>query len=68
MRIILNGDSRELEPGTTVKGLLDLLHLDSRIVAVELNRVVVKRDRYSSTVIPEQAEVEVVSFVGGGRS
>lgn len=66
MRIQLNGDSRELEPGTTVKALLDQLGLDPRIVAVELNRSVVKRDRYPATTIPEHAEVEIVSFVGGG--
>ncbi len=66
MQILLNGEPRELQPATTVKALLDLLGLDPRIVAVELNRIVVKRERYGATTIPEHAEVEVVSFVGGG--
>ena len=66
MHILLNGDRRDLAPGTSVKSLLDLLDLDSRIVAVELNRKVVKRDLYQATVIPPDAEVEIVSFVGGG--
>lgn len=66
IRVQLNGDIRDLEPGTTVKALLDQLGLDPRIVAVELNRSVVKRDRYPATPIPDGAEVEIVSFVGGG--
>jgi len=67
MRIVLNGDTRDIQPDTTVKSLLDSLGLDPRIVAVELNRAVVKRDRYAATLIPENAEVEIVAFVGGGR-
>ena len=66
MRILLNGDARDIQPDTTVKSLLDSLGLDSRVVAVEVNRSVVKRDRYATTEIPEGAEVEVVAFVGGG--
>jgi thiamine biosynthesis protein ThiS len=66
MRILLNGDVRDIEPDTTVKSLLDSLGLDARIVAVEVNRAVIKRERYPTTRIPEGAEVEVVAFVGGG--
>ncbi len=66
MDIVLNGDRRNLASGTTVKALLDQLGLDSRVVAVELNRKVVKRDQYTLTFIPAGAEVEIVSFVGGG--
>ena len=66
MRILLNGDAHDIQPDTTVKSLLDSLGLDSRVVAVEVDRAVVKRDRYATTHIPEGAEVEVVAFVGGG--
>ena len=66
MRILLNGDVRDIQPDTTVKSLLDSLGLDPRVVAVEVNRAVVKRDRYATVRIPEGAEVEVVAFVGGG--
>jgi sulfur carrier protein len=66
MHILLNGDARDIQADTTVKSLLDSLGLDSRIVAVEVNRAVIKRDRYGTTRIPEGAEVEVVAFVGGG--
>jgi thiamine biosynthesis protein ThiS len=66
MRIQLNGESRDLPGPVTVRALLDSLGLDARLVAVELNRVVVKRQAYEASVITDGAEVEIVAFVGGG--
>ncbi|HUL74529.1 MAG TPA: sulfur carrier protein ThiS [Vicinamibacterales bacterium] len=66
IRITLNGERRELEPPVTVLALLDQLHIDPRVVAVEYNRAVVKRARYADTVIEDAAEIEIVAFVGGG--
>lgn len=66
MRILLNGDPRDLPAPLTVQALLATLDIDPRVVAVELNRVVVKRARYVDTVIEDGAEVEIVAFVGGG--
>jgi thiamine biosynthesis protein ThiS len=68
MRVVLNGEDRELPGPTTVTALLDHLGIDSRVVAVEVNRVVVKRARFPDTAVPDGAEVEIVSFVGGGAS
>lgn len=66
MTITLNGEPFELPAPVTVRALLDRLAIDPRVVAVEHNRVVVKRALYDSVVIGEGAEVEIVSFVGGG--
>ncbi|MGE5832887.1 MAG: sulfur carrier protein ThiS [Acidobacteriota bacterium] len=66
MRIILNGDPHDLPAPVTVRQLLEQLNIDPRIVAVEVDRVIVKRDRYAGTVIADGAEVEIVTFVGGG--
>ena len=66
MRILLNGEPHELESGTSVQGLLARLAIDPRVVAVEVNRVVVKKSRFDTTTIPADAEVEIVAFVGGG--
>ena len=66
MRIQLNGDPHDLPGSMTIDELLRRLDIDPRIVAVELNRLVVKRDRYGETMIEEGAEVEIVAFVGGG--
>jgi sulfur carrier protein len=66
MRILLNGDPAEVPDALSIQGLLDRLGLDGRLVAVELNRVVVRRASYATTTIADGAEVEIVKFVGGG--
>jgi sulfur carrier protein len=66
MRIVLNGDAADVPGPLTVQGLLDHLGVDGRLVAVECNRIVIKRARYAETFIPEGAEIEIVAFVGGG--
>ena len=66
MRILLNGEARDLAAPLSVQALLDDLEIDPRVVAVEVNRVVVKRARYPDTLIEDGAEVEIVAFVGGG--
>jgi len=66
IRVMLNGERRDLEAPVTILALLDHLKIDPRTVAVEHNRAVVKRARYWDTVIDDGAEVEIVAFVGGG--
>lgn len=66
MQILLNGERRELAAPLSVAALLDQLQLDPRVVAVELNRVVVKRARFEGTQVDAGSEVEIVAFVGGG--
>jgi thiamine biosynthesis protein ThiS len=66
MHILLNGERRELSGPRTVRDLLAELGIDTRLVAVEVNRTVIKRDRHDATLVPDGAEVEIVSFVGGG--
>jgi len=66
MRIVLNGDPAELPGPMSVQALLERLQIDPRVVAVECDRVVIKRARYAETMVTEGAEVEIVAFVGGG--
>lgn len=68
MRIVLNGDPAELPGPMSIQSLLERLQIDPRVVAVECDRVVIKRARYSDTIVTEGAEVEIVAFVGGGAS
>ncbi|MEO6212480.1 MAG: sulfur carrier protein ThiS [Vicinamibacterales bacterium] len=68
MTIHLNGEPFALTgPGpVTVSSLLDLLELDARRVAVERNRIVVRRETYGSTGVTDRDEIEIVNLVGGG--
>ena len=66
MTIRLNGEPFEIAGPVTISALLARLKIDPRLVAVEHNLVVIRRDRYVSTAIAEGDEVEIVNFVGGG--
>jgi sulfur carrier protein len=66
MKLVVNGDPREVPERTTVRGLLDLLALGPGPVAVERNGDVVPRAQHGETVLAEGDVVEVVHFVGGG--
>ena len=62
----VNGKERELEEGVTVAGFLGQMGLDHRLVAIELNGDILKRNRYAETVLAEGDRMEVVRFVQGG--
>ena len=64
--VLLNGDRREIPVGTTLSGLVEILQLPADRLAIEYNRVIVKRDLWTATLIDEGAEIEIVQFVGGG--
>ena len=66
MRIQINGDSREFSEGLLLSDLLRLLELPIQRIAVELNRVVVRRSDWDTTVLRDGDRIEIVHFVGGG--
>jgi thiamine biosynthesis protein ThiS len=66
MFILLNGQRRELERGTTVAGLVESLGLAPGQVAVERNRVLVPRARRAQVELEEGDAIELVTLVGGG--
>lgn len=65
MTITLNGDPRDLPDGATIHGLLAELKLTPDRVAVEVNRRLVRGEKYD-TALKAGDVVEVVTFVGGG--
>jgi thiamine biosynthesis protein ThiS len=66
LQATVNGTSRNLPPGCTVKHLLEILEVDPARVAVERNEEVVPRAAWPTTVIDDGDRIEVVTFVGGG--
>jgi thiamine biosynthesis protein ThiS len=64
--ITLNGDIYEVDQPLTVAELLLRLGIDSRRVAVEHNLTVIKRQKFTETMVNEGDQVEIVNFVGGG--
>jgi thiamine biosynthesis protein ThiS len=66
MRIYVNGESKELAGSPSLSDLITQLDLPATRIAVELNREVVRRNHWSSTMLHEDDRVEIVHFVGGG--
>jgi sulfur carrier protein len=66
MRVVLNGEPREVPQGTTVEALVRELGLAGRPVAIERNLEIVPRSRHAATVLAEGDRIEVVTMVGGG--
>lgn len=73
MRVLINGEERTfpepVPPGQfTLTVLIELLGMKSDRVAVELNRDIVAREGWLQTVLKDGDRLEIVHFVGGGRS
>ena len=67
IKLIVNGKSNEIGEGSTLLQLIESLALNPKQVAVELNRIIVKRDQFESTVLQDGDEIELLHFVGGGN-
>jgi thiamine biosynthesis protein ThiS len=65
MRIKVNGDDREVADGETVRALVGRYNLTPDKVAIELNRRLLRTEKYD-TPLKDGDEVEIVTFVGGG--
>jgi thiamine biosynthesis protein ThiS len=64
--IRVNGEIREVTPGSTILALLQDLGLRPDRVAIEMNRSIIKQPLWAETEVPPGAEIEIVQFVGGG--
>jgi sulfur carrier protein len=65
MLVKVNGEARELPEGETVTSLIARYQLTPEKVAIELNRRLLRGERYD-TALKQGDEVEIVTFVGGG--
>ena len=65
MTVKVNGDHRDLPDGETVRALVARYQLTPEKVAIELNRRLVRSEKYD-TPLKDGDEVEIVTFVGGG--
>jgi sulfur carrier protein len=71
MKLQINGEERDFSASPapfTLAALVETLGIKADRVAVELNLNIVTRDRWAETQLTEGDRLEVVQFVGGGRS
>ena len=65
MTVKVNGQDRDVTDGTTVLTLIEQHGLSPQKVAVELNRRLIRTEKYD-TLLKAGDEIEIVTFVGGG--
>ncbi len=66
MDIVLNGESRHIEPKLTIAGLLQSEGLAERRVAVEINGEIVPRGLHPTRQLAPGDRIEIVHALGGG--
>jgi sulfur carrier protein len=66
MHIQVNGETKEIPTALNLNELLDHLSMPSRLLAIELNKEVVRRKDWNDTTVKESDVIEIIHFVGGG--
>lgn len=64
--IVVNGETRSVPEGSSVTDLLRALEIDPERVAIEMDREILKRERWPETELRPGTRLEIVQFVGGG--
>ena len=62
----LNGEARVVPEGLSVEKLLLHLELHPKLVVVEHNGDILRRDGYGAAQVQDGDNLELVHFVGGG--
>ena len=66
IEIRLNGETRQINDGSTLQELIGSLQLPNRALAVAVNRKVVTRQKWPEYVLQPADQVELVRAIGGG--
>jgi sulfur carrier protein len=66
VHVVLNGSSREVPDGVTIRELVVHLGLGGGPVAVEVNQEIVPRAEHGERRLAVGDRIEIVHFVGGG--
>ncbi len=67
MRIVLNGESRDVPEACSVASLLAELQIRGDRVAVEVNLNILDRRTFEGTALRDGDRVEIIGFIGGGE-
>ncbi len=67
LRLVVNGEPRRVEAGSTIAGLVTALGLDPAKVAVERNGAIAPRSTLADVPLLDGDVLEIVHFVGGGQ-
>jgi sulfur carrier protein len=66
MKVIVNGETKNIPEEVNLIELLAHLSLPQERIAVELNKAVVRRKDWDAIKINDADKIEIIHFVGGG--
>ena len=66
MKCIINGDLFTIDQNQSIQEVLHSLELDPKRVIVELNKELIKQDKYEEYTVREDDRLELLEIVGGG--
>ena len=66
MKLMLNGEEREVADGQTLAEILQTWNFDPSRIAVEVNLQIVPRAQHATCRPQNGDRLEIVTFVGGG--
>ena len=66
MRVVINGETKEIVNKVSLSELLKHFSLSDERVAIELNKEVVRKKDWENIKINEADKIEIIHFVGGG--
>lgn len=66
MQVTINAETKELPEACSVAQMIELLSLQNKRLAVEINKELVPRSEFASHQIQEGDEIEIVQAIGGG--
>ncbi len=66
MKIILNGEEKEVKKDITIQELIKELGIKAPNYAVAVGMEVIPKSEYKTYRLKEGDKVEIVTFVGGG--
>ena len=67
MLLVINGEERNLA-APTLDALIEEMGMKGDRVAVEMNREIVPRAQWQATALKDGDRLEIVHFVGGGKT
>ena len=65
-KIQLNGKKVKIQRDLSIKDLIKKYRLKENKIAIELNGIILPKDRYKNKKVKNNDKIEIVQFIGGG--
>ena len=66
MRVVVNGEEKEIKDNITLYELISDLGVLDRVMAAAVNMEIVKKESWDNYKLKDGEKIELLHFVGGG--